>query len=133
MTWRICTRTRSRLESVRSLGLRVGVAGNQSTRLEEWLRAARLPVDVVASSDGLGARKPDPAFFAALVELAGCAPAELAYVGDRVDNDVVPALRAGMPAVHLRRGPWGRLQPTPPGGIAVASLAEVPPTLASML
>jgi hypothetical protein len=30
-----------------------------------------------------------------------------------VDNDVRPALAAGMAAVHLRRGPWGMLQPTP--------------------
>ncbi len=35
---------------------------------------------------------------------------EIAYVGDRVDNDVVPAADAGMVAVHLRRGPWGHLQ-----------------------
>ncbi len=31
------------------------------------------------------------------------------HVGDRVDNDVVGALTAGMTVVHLRRGPWGLL------------------------
>jgi len=37
----------------------------------------------------------------------GAAPEQIAYVGDRVDNDVLPARRAGMLAVHLPRGPWG--------------------------
>ena len=45
-----------------------------------------------------------------------CRADELAYVGDRVDNDVLPAAAAGLVAVHVRRGPWGRLQRTPPAG-----------------
>jgi FMN phosphatase YigB (HAD superfamily) len=76
-------------------------------------------------------RKPDPLFFERVVELAGCAPEQVAYVGDRVDNDVLPALRAGLVAVHVRRGPWGRLQRTPDGALGVDSLAELPEALAS--
>lgn len=68
-----------------------------------------LPVDRVATSAGWGVAKPDPAFFARVVNEVGAAPARIAYVGDRVDNDVLPARRAGMLAVHLRRGPWGVL------------------------
>jgi HAD superfamily hydrolase (TIGR01662 family) len=120
------------LESVRALGVRIGLAGNQNARLERWVRDAGLPVDMVASSDSLGVRKPDPAFFAALTELADCAAGEAAYVGDRVDNDVLPARRAGMVAVHLRRGPWGRLQRTPSGAIPIDSLAELPMALAAV-
>jgi FMN phosphatase YigB (HAD superfamily) len=67
-----------------------------------------------------------------LVELAGCTPNELAYVGDRVDNDVIPALTAGLVAVHIRRGPWGRLQKAPAQAIVVDSLDEVPQALASL-
>jgi FMN phosphatase YigB (HAD superfamily) len=40
-------------------------------------------------------------------------PASVAYVGDRVDNDVLPAIRAGLRAVWLRRGPWGVIQRLP--------------------
>jgi FMN phosphatase YigB (HAD superfamily) len=109
----------------------VGLAGNQDERLERWARSAGLPVDVVTGSASLGVRKPEPAFFDALVELAGREPAEVAYVGDRADNDAAPALAAGLVAVHLRRGPWGRLQTTPSGAIAVDSLAEVPDVLAT--
>jgi FMN phosphatase YigB (HAD superfamily) len=34
-------------------------------------------------------------------------------VGDRVDNDVLPSIAAGMRAVWLRRGPWGVIQRLP--------------------
>jgi HAD superfamily hydrolase (TIGR01662 family) len=120
------------LEALRARGLRVGVAGNQSDVLDAWTREAGLPVDVIGSSASWGARKPTPAFFERMVAEAGCAPGELAYVGDRVDNDVVPALAAGLVAVHLRRGPWGRLQHAPPEAISIESLAELPQALASL-
>ena len=121
------------LEAVRRLGLRVGIAGNQTEALEAWARDAKLPADVIASSASLGVRKPDPAFFERVVELMECEPAEVAYVGDRVDNDVLPAARAGLVAVHVRRGPWGRLQPTPPeAALGLDDLASLPDALASL-
>jgi HAD superfamily hydrolase (TIGR01509 family) len=120
------------LERLRADALFVGVAGNQTAALEDWARSSELPVDVVTGSSSLGVRKPDPAFFERLVEIAGASPAEVAYVGDRADNDAGPALAAGLVSVHLRRGPWGRLQATPPGAIAIDSLAELPGALASV-
>jgi FMN phosphatase YigB (HAD superfamily) len=121
------------LEGVRALGLRVGIAGNQTAALERWAREAMLPADVISSSDALGARKPDPRFFARVVGLAGCAAAEVAYVGDRVDNDVLPAAAAGLVAIHVRRGPWGRLQRTPREAVlGIDDLASLPQALASL-
>ena len=116
------------LESVRSRGALVGVAGNQTAAMERWARES-LPVDVVVSSASLGLRKPDPRFFERLVEIAEVEPREVAYVGDRADNDARPALDAGLVAFHLRRGPWGRLQETPDGAIPIESLAELPAQL----
>jgi FMN phosphatase YigB (HAD superfamily) len=121
------------LESVHAMGLLVGLAGNQNAALESWAHGAGLPVDIVTGSANLGVRKPDPAFFAGIVEASGCVPAEVAYVGDRADNDVRPAASAGLVAIHLRRGPWGRLQPTPPeASLAVDDLASLPEALASL-
>jgi HAD superfamily hydrolase (TIGR01549 family) len=121
------------LESVLELGLRVGISGNQTEALEGWARDAALPADFIASSASLGVRKPDPRFFELLVELAGAERHEVAYVGDRVDNDVLPAAAAGLVAVHVRRGPWGRLQRTPPEAtIGVDDLASLPQALASL-
>ena len=114
------------LAGLRSLGLRVGVVGNTPEAFEHVVRGH---VDFVGSSARWGVEKPEPEFFERIVAEAGCAPGELAYVGDRVDNDVVPALRAGMVAVHLRRGPWGYLHEPPPEALRAASLAEVPQVL----
>jgi FMN phosphatase YigB (HAD superfamily) len=120
------------LERLRAMGMFVGVAGNQTAALEEWARSTHLPVDVVTGSASLGVRKPERAFFEGLAGVAGIPAADVAYVGDRADNDVLPALRAGMVAVHLLRGPWGRLQETPSGAITIESLAELPGALASV-
>ena len=119
---------------VRALGLRVGIVGNQTEALEAWARDAALPADVISSSASLGVRKPDPVFFEKVVELMGCPAGEVAYVGDRVDNDVLPAAAAGLVAVHVRRGPWGRLQPTPlEAALGLDSLATLPEALASLV
>ncbi len=126
-------RTRFRVSRPsRDLGLRVGIVGNQTQALERWAREAALPAAVISSSATLGVRKPDPRFFERLVELAECAPEELAYVGDRVDNDVLPALAAGLVAVHVRRGPWGRLQTAPASALTIDSLDLLPDALASL-
>ncbi|MQB02534.1 MAG: HAD hydrolase-like protein, partial [Actinobacteria bacterium] len=83
---------------------------------------------VMAMSGALGLHKPDPAFFTeALRLMGGPAPADVAYVGDRVDNDVGPASAAGMRAVWIRRGPWGLLQEDASGAavMQVGSLDEL--------
>ena len=50
-----------------------------------------------------------------------------------VSDDLVELLAeldaAGLVAVHLRRGPWGMLQPTPTGAVVVTSLAALPDVL----
>lgn len=119
------------LEKLRSRGYFLGVAGNQTVTLESWVREAGLPVELVTSSASLGVRKPDPRFFELLIELCDRPPAEIAYVGDRVDNDVVPAAAAGLVAVHVRRGPWGYLQDANGSArLQLDSLAELPEALA---
>src|SRR5439155_19454533 len=114
---------------LRRRGYFVGVAGNQSRELEEWFRSQAVEVDAITSSARLGVRKPRADFFARLVELAGCTAEEVAYVGDRVDNDIGPARAAGLVAVHVRRGPWGHLQDPVSAHIRLDSLAELPDAL----
>ena len=105
---------------------RVGAVGNTSVETEELLRPL---VDFVGSSAGWGVEKPAQAFFERLAREAGAEPAKIAYVGDRVDNDVEPALAAGMVAVHIRRGPWGYLHEAPGGALRIRSLDELPSVL----
>jgi FMN phosphatase YigB (HAD superfamily) len=111
-------------------GFLVGVAGNHTEAIARWIRDERLPVDVVGSSAGWGVEKPSAAFFERVVSEADCEPWRVAYVGDRVDNDVVPAADAGLVAVHVRRGPWGYLQRgSERAALRIDSLAELPKVL----
>jgi FMN phosphatase YigB (HAD superfamily) len=103
------------LATLRAAGLRVGVAGNQHASVEAWLRRSLEPDDLIASSGAWGVEKPSPEFFARLIELANEAPEAIAYVGDRVDNDVLPAADAGLVTVFVRRGPWGEVHARWPG------------------
>ena len=110
------------LGTLRESGLRTGAVGNMAIVHEELVRPH---VDFVASSERWGIEKPDPRFFERLLEEIGRPAAEVAYVGDRVDNDIEPALAAGMVAVHVRRGPWGYLYEPPLEAISIGSLAEL--------
>jgi FMN phosphatase YigB (HAD superfamily) len=116
------------LRDLRGRGYLLGAVGNTGVQVEAMLAGL---VDVVGSSERWRVEKPSPEFFARLVSESGCAAGEIAYVGDRVDNDVLPALAAGIVAVHLRRGPWGYLHDAPAEAIRVDSLAELPAALAS--
>ena len=121
------------LPSVQALcarGYRVAIVANQPARRTAELRGLGFAPDVMAMSDEMGAHKPDPAFFERALELMGNPdPGRVAYVGDRVDNDIIPSLAAGMRPIWLRRGPWGHIQELPAdlrGGTLVArSLSEV--------
>ncbi|MFL6019034.1 MAG: HAD family hydrolase, partial [Gaiellaceae bacterium] len=114
------------LDVLRARGLRIAAVGNTSLETEELLREH---VDVVGSSARWGVEKPAAAFFARVAAETGRPVAEIAYVGDRVDNDVEPALAAGMVAVHIRRGPWGYLHEPPPAAFRIGSLDELPQVL----
>jgi HAD superfamily hydrolase (TIGR01549 family) len=95
------------LQALKDAGYFVGIAGNQTARAGLFLRELNLPCDVLATSDDWGAEKPGAAFFDKMAAVSGHDRAEIAYVGDRLDNDIAPAARAGLFTVWLRRGPWG--------------------------
>ena len=95
------------LEGLRAAGYRLGVAGNHFAEFAERLRDMNLPLDFIGSSDEWGVEKPCPEFFARIAQVSGVKPSQIVYVGDRVDNDVLPSKAAGMTSVFLQRGPWG--------------------------
>lgn len=117
------------LDALRAVGFRLAVVANQPAVRTAELRAIGVNPDVMAMSDEMRLWKPGPAFFARTLELMGSPdPGDVAYVGDRVDNDVLPAIAAGMRAVWLRRGPWGVIGALPEGtrpALVVDSLDEL--------
>ena len=121
------------LSALRAAGLAIGVAGNQPEAAETSLAALGVPADFIASSAGWGVEKPSPAFFARVAEAAGCGAGQIAYVGDRLDNDVTPAHAAGMLAVFIRRGPWAYIDDSPRqprGDVTLTTLADLPAAIA---
>ncbi len=115
------------LQALRDEGYFVGVAGNQTTRAGRFLRELNLPCDVLATSDDWGAEKPGTAFFDKMIAVSGHARAETAYVGDRLDNDVAPAARAGLFTVWPCRGPWGHI--LRPGTFPAVGLPDGAPSM----
>jgi FMN phosphatase YigB (HAD superfamily) len=101
------------LTALRELGLRVGIAGNQTARAETILRALNFDVDVIGTSDGWGVEKPSAGFFDRIVVEGGCPADQVLYVGDRLDNDIRPAQEAGIGTALIRRGPWGYILDDP--------------------
>jgi HAD superfamily hydrolase (TIGR01549 family) len=97
------------LRRLRQLGYVVGIAGNQPREAHDAIGKLGFAFDLIGSSIAWGFEKPNPAFFAKVTEAANVPASSIAYVGDRLDNDVLPALDAGMAAIFIRRGPWGTL------------------------
>lgn len=122
---------RPTLTALRESGLWIGIAGNQTDRAGSILRSLDLPVDMIATSHDWGVEKPDLRFFAEVERAAPCASDEILYVGDRLDNDILPAHAHGLRTALIRRGPWGVIQQHDPRARAVPtfridSLAELP-------
>jgi HAD superfamily hydrolase (TIGR01549 family) len=118
------------LARLRAAGLQLAVMANQPLEAAPFL--ATLPVDLVATSAEWGVTKPDPEFFARVLAGTGAQAHQVAYVGDRLDNDVLPARAAGMVGVHLRRGPWGHVHRHWPeasqADLSIDSLHELVPS-----
>ncbi len=124
------------LRALRTSGLRVGLAGNQPASAATSLRSLGLPVDAVATSEAWGVEKPSADFFLRVCAELKAPAAHIVYVGDRLDNDVLPAKAAGMFAVFIRRGPWGHLHAHLPemafADARIDGLAELPAALSEI-
>lgn len=94
------------LKILKERGYKLGVIANQSEgaaqRLENWELLQYF--DVVATSAELGVAKPDKLIFEKSFEIAKCQPHNSVMVGDRLDNDIIPAKALGMRTVWIRRG-----------------------------
>ncbi|MFD6874873.1 MULTISPECIES: HAD family hydrolase [unclassified Streptomyces] len=121
---------RPTLAALRAAGVRVVIAGNQSPKAGDFLRALELPADLVVTSGEWGVAKPSRAFFEQVLSVSERPAGETLYVGDHPANDIHPAKAAGLRTAHLRRGPWGHWWADDPDVRAAAdwsidSLAEL--------
>jgi HAD superfamily hydrolase (TIGR01549 family) len=86
----------------------VGIAGNQPPTAKAALESFGLSANLITTSAELGVDKPSLEFFRKMLAMSEFDPVEVLYVGDRLDNDVIPARSFGMKTALLERGPWGR-------------------------
>jgi FMN phosphatase YigB (HAD superfamily) len=114
-------------------GYRLGLAGNQPAPAADALRDLGVELEFVGTSGAWGVEKPDPRFFARIGAELDLPPARIAYVGDRLDNDIRPAAEAGLVAVLVRRGPWAWVQAArsrpAEAALVIDSLDELPAAL----
>ncbi|UCD17422.1 MAG: HAD family hydrolase [Candidatus Zixiibacteriota bacterium] len=91
---------------------KLGLAANQPVAVYDYLEKAGV-LKLFGStqvSGEIGFAKPDIRMFLAVLDNLGSCPEESLMVGDRQDNDIVPAKLIGMKTVRLLAGPH-KIQP----------------------
>lgn len=92
---------------------KIGIIANQNPGTAERMERYGLSqyLDLIVASAEEGLEKPDPRIFELALERAGCRPENAAMIGDRLDNDIVPAKRLGLKTIWIRQGFGGMGNP----------------------
>ena len=85
---------------------KLGIIANQALgtqeRIDKW--GIGKYFDVVMASAEAGCAKPDLKIFSMALDKAGCKAADAIMVGERLDNDIIPAKKLGMKTIWVRQG-----------------------------
>jgi FMN phosphatase YigB (HAD superfamily) len=86
--------------------LSVGIAGQYGAELLDLLRKESLLglFTFRFTQDDFDITKPDPRYLERIAQACGVRPAQCIMVGDRIDNDMIPARQIGMRTVLVRVG-----------------------------
>jgi putative hydrolase of the HAD superfamily len=110
---------------------KLGIIANQPENLPDRIKSYGLLeyFDAVFGSDDVDLKKPDIEFYRYALRETGCVPGEAVMVGDRLDNDIVPAKKAGMKTIRIMQGYFKTVkavseEETPE--YTAASLEEIP-------
>ena len=85
---------------------KIGVIANQSLGTSERLEnlGVRKYIDLIIASAEEGVSKPDRRIFEIALERSCCKPENAVMIGDRIDNDIVPAKQLGMKTIWVKQG-----------------------------
>lgn len=88
---------------------KIGVIANQPPGTAKRLEEHRILkyIDLVIASAEEGIAKPDRKIFETALGRADCIPKQSVMIGDRIDNDIVPANQLGMNTIWIKQG-FGR-------------------------
>lgn len=95
------------LDALKSKGYKLGIIANQAPGTKERLERYGILhfFDEVVASAEEGISKPDQRIFEIALQRANCLPGEAVMIGDRLDNDILPAKALGMKTVWVKQGP----------------------------
>lgn len=84
----------------------IGIIANQPEGTERRLKRYGLVpyIKVVVSSFEEGVAKPDERIFKIALQRANCSADRAVMIGDRVDNDILPAKSVGMRTIWIKQG-----------------------------
>jgi len=84
----------------------LGVIANQTFGLSERLRDYDIEkfFKIIVSSSDVGVKKPHSEIFEIAMKEAHVRPENSIYVGDRVDNDIIPSKKLKMKAIRIKQG-----------------------------
>lgn len=85
---------------------KIGVIANQELGAEKRLKEFGILqyIDLVIASAEEGVAKPDKRIFEAALNKAICEPQYAVMIGDRIDNDIIPAKALGMKTIWIKQG-----------------------------
>ncbi len=118
------------LGALRRMGLKLGIVSNtfvNRASLERHLQMLGLLdfFSIQLYSFEYHFRKPNAEIFRIAADRIGESVDHILFVGDRIDNDILPALASGMKAV-LKEAYTNADQPTPAGAWRIRRLSELP-------
>lgn len=140
----ITSKIRSHYDEIRQIETRLypGVDGLLEMLADDFTLglAGNAPASVLDSLEGFGIlrwfthtdvsgsiviKKPDLRFFETILANADTKAAEATMIGDRLDNDIIPATRIGMKTIWIRWGRYHTMEPRTPDEIPDATVADV--------
>lgn len=85
---------------------KIGIIANQSLGTKDRLEKHGILqyIDLVIASAEEGVSKPDKRIFKIALERSKCEPDQAIMIGDRIDNDIVPAKSLGMHTIWIKQG-----------------------------
>ena len=91
---------------VLSTRYKIGIIANQLLGTKERLKKYGVLkyIDLVIASAEEGVSKPDKRIFEIALNRSNCKPSNAVMIGDRIDNDIIPAKLIGMHTIWVKQG-----------------------------
>lgn len=85
----------------------ISIAANQPVETETLLKKYGITdmVEYVLLDSNMGVSKPKKEFFDQILSITSQSAADVLFLGDRIDNDIIPAYRNGMTSIWIQYKP----------------------------